>query len=110
MNAQQKMGRKRFIWARYQGICQGCGTSLSFKEATLDHIIPKSRGGADGIENLQIMCWSCNQAKDDTMPSDGRGAFKETGPVLPIRVRKTPPPGFEFTGGVFAEWKEKLGM
>ena len=29
----------------------------------LDHVIPKSRGGTDHIENLQLLCPSCNRIK-----------------------------------------------
>lgn len=32
---------------------------------TCDHIVPRSKGGSDDVENLQIMCALCNCAKDD---------------------------------------------
>ena len=35
---------------------------------TKDHIIPKSKGGPDCIENFQTMCEECNKEKKDTMP------------------------------------------
>jgi 5-methylcytosine-specific restriction endonuclease McrA len=34
---------------------------------TKDHIIPKSKGGKDRIENMQTMCWRCNRNKADNV-------------------------------------------
>lgn len=35
---------------------------------TKDHILPKSKGGADCIENMQTMCTICNGTKGNTVP------------------------------------------
>ena len=37
---------------------------------TVDHIIPKSKGGYTRLDNLQTMCFHCNHMKDDMLPSD----------------------------------------
>lgn len=37
---------------------------------TIDHIHPRSKGGADHIDNYQILCKDCNQDKGDSTPDD----------------------------------------
>ena len=40
--------------------CFRCGTK---GDLTIDHVVPRSRGGPDDIDNYQILCWDCNQTK-----------------------------------------------
>lgn len=53
---------KLAVWQRDQGKCTQCGATdyLEF-----DHIIPHSKGGANTVNNIQILCRRCNLAKAD---------------------------------------------
>jgi 5-methylcytosine-specific restriction endonuclease McrA len=31
--------------------------------ATIDHIIPRSKGGSDDLSNLRLACWECNRRR-----------------------------------------------
>lgn len=44
---------------------------------TQDHIIPKSRGGADELLNLQTMCSTCNNAKGALLPEEQKAGLKK---------------------------------
>ncbi len=48
-------------------------------QMTKDHIIPKSKGGADHLSNMQCMCTKCNMKKGNKMTDDDikKGAFVE---------------------------------
>jgi DNA-directed RNA polymerase subunit N (RpoN/RPB10) len=48
--------------------CFYCGKSLTNKEVTIEHIIPKSSGGKDNLDNLAVCCRSINQMLSDISP------------------------------------------
>jgi 5-methylcytosine-specific restriction endonuclease McrA len=45
--------------------CAGCGRPLAAGAATMDHIMPLSRGGLTEVGNLQPLCVGCNGKKAD---------------------------------------------
>ena len=61
--------RKRFqIFKRDSFKCQYCGRSIKDGAVLeVDHIIPKSRGGTDEIDNLITSCRECNRGKKDKL-------------------------------------------
>ncbi|GAB4239011.1 MAG: HNH endonuclease [Ekhidna sp.] len=50
------------IFKRDGGKCQYCGTN---KDLTLDHVIPRSKGGKSSWTNLVTACKNCNSKKGD---------------------------------------------
>lgn len=47
-----------------------CGYCESTKDLTLDHILPKSRGGGNTWKNLVTCCKRCNNKKDNQTPEE----------------------------------------
>ena len=43
--------------------CPGCNREKFYDDFDLDHIVPRSKGGLDADENLQLLCSSCNRIK-----------------------------------------------
>lgn len=56
---------KRNILLRDNHKCQYCGIRVSSDSATLDHVIPQSKGGRGSWVNLVTACRSCNGKKGD---------------------------------------------
>ena len=54
---------KHQLFGRQEGICAGCRVAFPFRNMTIDHIVPQSKGGTDHIDNLQLLCGACNSLK-----------------------------------------------
>ncbi|RMF61670.1 MAG: HNH endonuclease [Bacteroidetes bacterium] len=80
--------------------CQYCG---SREQLTIDHIVPKSRGGPDTWENLVAACVPCNNRKGNRTP-------EEAG--MPLRRRPFRPSHVmfirDYVGSVDETWKPYL--
>ncbi len=46
-------------------VCTGRQVHFPFRNFTIDHVVPESRGGTGHIENLQLLCAACNSEKGD---------------------------------------------
>ena len=57
---------------RAGGRCELCGASHAETQLDVDHIIPRNKGGANDISNLQMLCRSCNAQKRDSDDTDFR--------------------------------------
>ncbi|WP_306212057.1 HNH endonuclease [Actinoplanes sp. RD1] len=58
--------------------CAFCGKAAS----TIDHVLPRSRGGANSWTNTVAACGRCNQRKGDRTPEEAR---------MPLRFRPAAP-------------------
>ena len=60
---QRKGSKKRKRLVKRDPHCFYCRIPLNFYNSTLDHKVPKSKGGKNNIENLALSCYSCNSRK-----------------------------------------------
>lgn len=60
----QMLSRKN-IYARDGYTCQYCLQPFHGRDLTLDHVVPRSKGGLSRWENLVAACHSCNHTKGD---------------------------------------------
>jgi 5-methylcytosine-specific restriction endonuclease McrA len=73
--------------------CQYCGVALSSDDLTIEHVLPRSRGGPTTWENCVAACDDCNARKADRTPREA-GMKLRSMPVRPMwRPRLRPPSG-----------------
>ena len=56
---------RRAVFARDGWTCQYCGSRSNL---TVDHVVPKSKGGVSSWENIVASCAPCNRRKGDALP------------------------------------------
>ena len=54
---------KHELYGQQEGKCAGCNYHFPFRNMTIDHIRPQSKGGDDRKDNLQLLCNACNSTK-----------------------------------------------
>lgn len=71
----------------FNGICALCGKAVDIADASRDHIVPRSRGGSNARDNIQLTHKHCNNLKgDDDYPRDWKKQL-ETMSVIPQGYR-----------------------
>lgn len=56
--------KRRFaIYRAYEGICWLCNLHVSRNDFSIDHVIPRSKGGTNAIDNLRVAHKVCNSIK-----------------------------------------------
>jgi 5-methylcytosine-specific restriction endonuclease McrA len=84
---RRKITRKAVL-ARDSWTCQYCGSNKP--GLTVDHVIPRSRGGQSVWENIVAACASCNRRKGNRLPREAsmhpRHSPRPPGPLVFIRI------------------------
>lgn len=84
--------------------CQYCGKSLTSKEATLDHIVPRTQGGKTSWENIVCCCPNCNRKKGGRTPAEARMVLRSK----PVKPDWLPILQIRFHGNVPLAWHNFL--
>lgn len=96
---------RRNILQRDNHICQYCVKKFTPQELTLDHIMPRSRGGKSSWENLVAACYKCNHKKNDQTPEEAGMALHRKPVPLSIHTNRHV---LRSAGGKFEAWKKYL--
>ena len=65
---------KHRLYGEQEGVCAGCDTHFPFKIMEVDHELPRSRGGTDHPNNLQLLCSHCNRSKGGRTMAEWRAS------------------------------------
>lgn len=55
------------LMQKHQFKCAYCGKSASEVPLEVDHVLPRSKGGTNALDNLVVSCFDCNRGKRDTV-------------------------------------------
>jgi 5-methylcytosine-specific restriction endonuclease McrA len=86
---REASGMKRLrIYMRDKFRCQYCGDKKAAGELTLDHIMPRSRGGDNSPVNIVTACVSCNNRKGDRTPAEARMPLLTSQSALRVKLER----------------------
>jgi len=93
---------RKNILQRDNNCCQYCG--YNGEKLSIDHVIPRSRGGSDEWSNVTTACLSCNVIKGNQTPQEAKMPLKRP-PYKPIsnmsfEARK------QINSGRYKEWSK----
>ncbi len=95
---------RRNLFARDNHRCQYCGTHVPQQELSMDHVLPRSRGGTTTWENIVCCCVRCNSAKGGRTPKEARMPLLKK----PVKPRFNPLLVQKLDNPKYVSWKSFL--
>ena len=102
--AQSVKPNRRNIFARDGNLCQYCGKHFATSEMSLDHVLPRSRGGATTWQNLVCCCVKCNARKGGRTPPEARMKLIRK----PVKPKRNPVINLRLGHDKYASWRAFL--
>ena len=95
---------RRNIFLRDRNHCQYCDRRYAATELSLDHVIPRSRGGQTTWENIVCACLKCNVRKGGRTPREARMKLCRE----PKKPKRNPLLAHRLGSHKYASWKNFL--
>lgn len=95
---------RRNLFARDHNTCQYCGKRCPTSELSLDHVVPRSRGGRNAWDNIVCACVRCNVRKGGRLPQEAGMALI----AAPKRPHRSPVLAVKLSDSKYASWKQFL--
>ena len=93
---------RREVFIRDSYTCQYCGRQMH--DLTIDHVVPRSRGGHDTWDNLVLACVQCNVRKGDRTPIEANMPLIRR----PVKPAWLPALGTRLPAGTASSWQRFL--
>ena len=95
---------RRNLFARDGHCCQYCGRSFPNSQLSIDHVMPRSRGGETSWENVVCACVECNTKKGGRTPQEAKMRLK----TRPRRPTHNPWLAVKLRNPKYASWRTFL--
>lgn len=101
---QQLRLNRRNVLARDEHTCQYCGRRFPAHHLSLDHVIPRSRGGTTTWDNVVCACLECNIQKGGRTPNEARMSLVRR----PVKPKRNPLLALKLTNPKYESWRTWL--
>ena len=95
---------RRNVLARDGHVCQYCGDRFSTHQLSVDHVVPRSRGGQTTWENVVCACLACNIRKGGRTPKEAKMLLIQR----PARPKRNPVLLLKLKNPKYASWRTWL--
>jgi 5-methylcytosine-specific restriction endonuclease McrA len=95
---------RRNIFLRDENCCQYCTRKFSAHNLSLDHVLPRSRGGQTSWENVVCACLKCNVRKGGRTPQEAGMKLQQK----PVKPKRNPMLVHQLSSQKYACWRSFL--